>query len=124
MNQAPSGRIVHWLYAVKIKDGQLQNLKDLIVEMVRHTKANEPETLVYDWVVSADGSTGEVYERYASSEAALAHLATFNEKFADRLGTMADLARHTVYGHPSAALRQAITGSKPVYFEDVAGFKR
>ncbi len=51
-------------------------------------------------------------------------MATFNRDFAERLGTMVDLARHTVYGHPSAALKQAIAGSKPIYFEDVAGFAR
>jgi quinol monooxygenase YgiN len=124
MSQAQSGQILYWLYEVKIKDGQLQNLKDLVAEMVANTKANEPETLVYAWVVSEDGSTGEVYERYANSEAALAHLATFNKYFADRLGTMVDLARHTVYGHPSAALRKAIADSKPIYFENVAGFER
>lgn len=124
MNQAESGQIVHWVYEVTVKDGQLQNLKDLIVEMVAHTKASEPETLGYDWVVSEDGTRGQVQERYATSEAALAHLATFNRDFAERLGTMVDLARFTVYGHPSAALKQEIADSKPIYFEDVAGFER
>jgi quinol monooxygenase YgiN len=124
MNQAQSGQIVHWLYEVTIKQGQLQNLRDLIAEMVAHTKADERETLVYTCAVSRDGSTGQVYERYANSEAALAHLATFNRDFAKRLGTMVDLARHTVYGHPSDALKQAIAGSKPIYFENVAGFER
>jgi quinol monooxygenase YgiN len=124
MNQAQGGQIVHWLYEVTIKRGQLQSLKDLIAEMVARTKADEPETLIYTWVVSEDGSTGQVYERYASSVAALTHLATFNRNFADRLGTMVDLARHTVYGHPSAALKQAIADSKPIYFDNVAGFER
>lgn len=124
MNQPQSGKIVHWLYEVTVKDGQLQNLKDLIAEMVAHTKADEPETLIYSWVVSEDGSTGQVYERYTNSEAALTHVATFNRDFAKRLGSMVDLARHTVYGHPSEALKQAIAGSKPIYFENVAGFER
>jgi quinol monooxygenase YgiN len=124
MNDAQSGQLVHWVYEVTIRDGQLQNLKDLIAEMVAGTKADEPETLIYEWVVSVDGSTGQVYERYANSEAALAHVATFNRDFAERLGTMADLARHTVYGRPSPALKQAIAGSRPIYFDNVAGFER
>jgi quinol monooxygenase YgiN len=124
MNRALGGKIVHWKYEVTIKDGQLRNLKDLIAEMVERTGADEPETLIYAWVVSEGGSVGQVYERYANSEAALTHLATFNQHFADRLGTMVDLARHTVYGHPSAALKQAIAGSKPIYFDNVAGFER
>jgi quinol monooxygenase YgiN len=116
--------VVHWVYEVTIRDGQLQNLKDLIAEMVAGTKAGEPGTLLYEWVVSEDGSTGQVTERYANSKAALVHMATFTRDFAERLGTMADLARHTVYGHPSPALRQAIAGSKPIFFDDVAGFER
>ena len=124
MNQAQSGEIVHWVYEVTIKDGQLTNLKALIAEMVARTKADEPDTLVYEWAVSEDGKTGQVHERYANSKAALLHMATFTRDFAERLGTMADLARHTVYGHPTPALRQAIAGSNPIFFEDVAGFER
>jgi quinol monooxygenase YgiN len=124
VNQAQDEQIVHWLYQVTVKDGQLQNLKDLIVEMVANTEASEPETLAYSWVVSDDGTIGEVHERYANSEAALAHLATFNRDFAARLGTMVDLRSQLVYGNPSAALKQAIAGSKPVYFNPVAGFQR
>ncbi len=124
MNQARSDEVVHWVYEVTIRDGQLQNLKELIAEMVAGTKAGEPGTLLYEWVVSEDGSTGQVTERYANSKAALVHMTTFTRDFAARLGTMADLARHTVYGHPSPALRQAIAGSKPIFFDDVAGFER
>ena len=43
MNQPQSGKIVRWLYEVTVKEGQLQNLKDLIAEMVAHTKVDEPE---------------------------------------------------------------------------------
>jgi len=44
--------------------------------------------------------------------------------FAGRLGTKADLVRHPVYGHPSATLKQATAGSKPIFFDNVAGFER
>jgi quinol monooxygenase YgiN len=124
LDQAQDGQSVHWLYEVTIRDGQLQNLKDLIAEMVARTEADEPDTLSYEWVVSADGAMGQVAERYANSEAALKHLATFNRDFAARLGTMVDLVRYSVYGHPSAALKQAIAGSNPIYFDEVAGFER
>jgi len=124
MGQERSGQAVHWTYEVTIRDGELENLKGLIAEMVANTQASEPETLGYEWVVSEDCTIGQVFERYPSSEAALAHLATFNREYAARLGTMVDLARHTVYGNPSAALMEAIAGSKPVCFETVAGFER
>ena len=124
MSKAQGGPIVHWVYEVTIRDGQLQNLKDLVAEMVARTEAGEPETLAYEWVVSEDGTRGQAHERYATSEAALAHLATFNRDFAERLGTMVDFARFTIYGHASAALKQTIADSRPIYFADVAGFER
>lgn len=124
MTGSQSATMVHWVYEVTIKEGQLDNLKGLIAEMVAGTRASEPETLIYRWMVSEDGRTGQVHERYPNSEAAMVHMTTFTRDFADRLGTMADLARHTVYGRPSAALKQAIAGSNPIFFDEIAGFER
>jgi quinol monooxygenase YgiN len=115
---------VHWLLEVTVKDHQLQNLKDLIVEMADRAHANEPGTLDYMWMVSEDGSTAHVYERYKDSEAALTHLASFDQHFAQRLLTMVDPIRFTVYGSPSEALRQALAGFNPVYLPQVGGFDR
>lgn len=115
---------VHWLLEVTVKDHQLQNLKDLIVEMSDGAQAREPGTLDYLWMVSADGATAHVYERYKDSDAALTHLASFNQHFAQRFLTMVDPVRFTVYGNPTDELKQALAGFKPIYLPQVGGFAR
>ena len=115
---------VSWLFEVDIKEGQLDNLRALIREMAERTEANEPDTLNYEWSISEDGAAGQVYERYVSAEAALAHLASFNENFADRLMSMADPRRMTIYGSPTAALREEVSGIDPTYMQHVGGFAR
>ena len=51
---------------VAVKPGQLDNFRKLMDEMVELFQA-EPETLSYDWFVSADGAPFMIYERYADS---------------------------------------------------------
>ena len=115
---------VSWLFEVDIKEGQLDNLRALIHEMAERTQATEPDTLTYQWSISEDGSTGQVHEQYTNSDAALAHLATFNETFADRLMAMADPRRMTIYGNASAALKDEVSGIDPTYMNLVGGFAR
>jgi hypothetical protein len=88
------------------------------------SEANEPETLIYQWTISDDQKTAQVHERYASSEAALRHLASFNTNFADRLMALVEPTGMTVYGSLSAALRQELAGIGPVYMQVIGGFAR
>ena len=115
---------VFWTFRVAIKDGQVGKLTDLIREMSDASQANEPGTLIYQWVISDDGKSAEVHERYAGSDAALRHLASFNGNFADRLMTLVEPAGMTVHGSPSAALKKQLEGASPVYMDVVGGFAR
>lgn len=115
---------VSWLVEVAIKDGQVENLKDLIREMSDRAEANEPGTLKYEWTISDDGSTGHLYERYRDSEAAMAHVASFNENFAERFMRLVDSQRLFVYGSPNAALKQEMAAAGPVYMQQAGGFAR
>ena len=87
-------------------------------------KANEPDRLRFEWSISADCKVAQVHERYVQSDAALTHLESFNQNFADRLMTLVEPQRMTVYGSPSEALRQAIAGADPVLMESAGGFAR
>ncbi|MCP4327075.1 MAG: antibiotic biosynthesis monooxygenase [Alphaproteobacteria bacterium] len=115
---------VSWLLEMAIKDGQLENLKDLIPEMSGRAEAREPGTLAYEWTISEDGSTGHLYERYADSDAALTHIASFNEHFAERFMATVDSLRVWVYGNPSAALEREMAVMDPLYMRDAGGFTR
>lgn len=115
---------VFWRFEVAIKDGKLDELKDLIEEMSDASRANEPGTLIYQWTISDGDKAAEVHERYANSDAALGHLASFNENFADHLMALVEPTGMTVYGSPSAALRKQLEGADPVYMGVMGGFAR
>jgi len=115
---------VFWTFGVAIKNGKLDALKALIREMADASKPNEPGTLIYEWTISDDKKTAAVHERYADSDAALRHLASFNANFADRLMTLVEPTGMTVYGSPSAALKKELAGAKPVYNRVIGGFAR
>ena len=113
---------VSWTVQFAIRDGQLDNLRALIPEMAEQTKANERGTLRYQWSINEDGTVGHIHERYEDSDAALTHLATFNERYAERFMSIADSIRMFVYENPSEALMQQLAGA--VRMETAGGFTR
>ena len=54
----------------------------------------------------------------------MTHLATFGERFAARFEQVLEPVRTTVYGSPSAAVKDALSDLNPTYMELVAGFNR
>jgi hypothetical protein len=75
-------------------------------------------------VIGADGKSAQVHERYADSNAAIRHLASFNENFADRLMELVEPVGMTVYGSPSPELKEKLAGADPVYMDFIGGFAR
>lgn len=115
---------VYWMLETKIKDGQLDNLKALMAEMVEATKANEPGTLNYEWSISADEQTCYIFERYADSEATMIHLGTFGKHYAGRFMSILQPTGMTVYGSPNEAARKALKGIGGVFMTSIGGFSR
>ena len=115
---------ISWVFEIAVKEGQLENLKKLMVEMVDSTKANEPGALVYEWTLSEDGKQCHTYERYANSEETVAHLATFVEKYAGPLMETGDATRFVVYGNPSNEVKTALEGFGAAYMLPIGGFMR
>lgn len=115
---------VYWMLETKINDGQMDNLKALMAEMVEATQANEPGTLNYEWSVSADGQTCHIFERYADSEATLVHLEAFGKHFAGRFMSILQPTRMMVYGNPNEAARKALQGVGGVFMTSIGGFSR
>ena len=115
---------VHWLLELNIKEGELDNFKALMKEMVDATQANEPGTLNYEWFVSDDEKTCHMYERYVDSAATMAHLATFGQDFAERFMAALEPVRFVVYGNPNDEVRAALAGFGAVHMSQIAGFAR
>ncbi len=114
---------VSWMLMLSVKDGHHDAFRDVMEEMVASTR-NEAGALIYEWFVSDDGSSVHIYERYADSEATLAHLGAFGENFAERFFGAADPTGFHVYGNPDDATREALTGAGADFLGPFGGFAR
>ena len=117
------GDQVSWQVELAVKHGELDNFRALTEEMVESTRG-EPGVLSYERFVSTDGQVVHVYERYADSAAAVAHLRTFGRKFGRRFVGMVERKRFTVYGTPSVELRGMLDEFGATYLEPFGGFSR
>ena len=115
--------VVSWNLQMSVRDGQLDDARDLMPEMVESTRGEEG-TLGYEWFLSGDGTVCHIYERYADSDAALAHLGTFGANFAERFLTCFEPTALYVYGEPSDEAQAALDGFGAQYLGTFGGFSR
>ena len=114
---------VSWNLQLSVRDGQLNNARDLMKDMVAATQ-QEQGARQYEWFLSEDGSACHITERYADSGAALTHLATFGSRFADRFLSCFQPTALWVYGEPNAEARAALDGFGAKYLGSFGGFHR
>ncbi len=114
---------VHWMLEATIKDGQAENFKAVMQEMVEASLA-EPGTTNYEWFLKDDGKTLHVYERYVDSAAVMHHVDSFHANFADRFLAIIEPTSFICYGNPNDAARTMLDGFGAVYMNQVGGFAR
>ena len=112
---------VSWWVELAVKPGRLGALEALTGEMVESTR-QEAGVLGYARFVTDDGKFVQVYERYASSAAAVAHLRTFAATFGGRFQSMVDRKRFTVLGNPSDELKRLLDGFGATYLKPFGTF--
>ncbi len=115
---------VSWVLELQVQEGRSDELRALMEDMVSNTHSHEPGTLHYEWYMTADGRQCHLYERYADSAAALAHIHTFGAHFAGRFMSLLTPTRCTVYGSPDASVQRALSVLHPTYLGQAAGFHR
>ena len=114
---------VSWQVELTVKPGRLDDFRALTHEMVEYTKG-EDGVLVYERFISQDGKVVFVYERYANSSSAVAHLQAFGEKFGERFVDMVVRKRFTVFGRPNDALKEILDQFGAIYLHPLDGFSR
>jgi quinol monooxygenase YgiN len=114
---------VSWNLQLSVRPDRLDDARALIAEMVEATR-EEAGTLSYEWFLSGDGSVCHINERYADSEAALAHLANFGASFVDRFMGCFEPISLSIYGAPSDEARAVLDGFGASYLGSVGGFRR
>ena len=115
------GDQISWYVELAIKPGQLDNFRALTGEMVRVTR-RESGVLAYQRFVSSDSNVIHVYERYANSDAANAHLQIFIKTFADRFQRMVARTRFLVFGCPTAELKATLERFGATYLAPFGDF--
>jgi quinol monooxygenase YgiN len=115
------GDQIFWHVELAVRPGQIENFRALTGEMVESTR-DEPGVLTYERFVSDDGKFVHVYERYADSAAAVAHLRKFGKNFGERFLAMVDRTQFTVFGNPSDELRGLLDGFGVRYLRSFGDF--
>ncbi|WP_169542955.1 putative quinol monooxygenase [Sneathiella aquimaris] len=115
---------VYWIIEANVRDGKLQELKTLMQEMSSATMEDEPGALNYEWSLSEDETICHIFERYASSDAAMIHMGNFGSKFAKQFMGVLKPFRCTLYGEPSDAVCDAMKPMGYVAMKSAAGFSR
>ena len=112
---------VSWNLQLSVRDNRLDGARTLMEEMVESTR-NEKGALGYEWFLA--GNVCHLQERYADSDAVVAHLGTFGEKFAERFLQHFEPTGLWVYGEPSDEARAILDGFGAVYLGPFGGFVR
>lgn len=107
-----------------VNPGQLDAARALLAEIVANSEATEPGTLEYACSFTADGSECFVCERYADPAAALAHMATFGQRYVQRFLAALTGRSFVVSGPATPELRQALAQANPTWMELACGFRR
>ncbi len=106
-----------------ITAGQLDAFKAIASGYIAAAEANEPGTLRYQWYLNADATKCLLHEKFASSEACLAHLGNVGPTLPNLLA-LAPVTRFEVTGEPSDELKAALADLQPVYYAPMDGFDR
>jgi quinol monooxygenase YgiN len=105
-----------------VKPGRLDDLTAVMNELVESTRA-EAGTLTYAWSVSEDGTAVHLIERYTDPPAALAHLETFGNRFAERYFDAVDPTRFVVYGGDES-IAETLAAAQPLFMRPLTGLVR
>ena len=114
---------ISWQVVLTVKPGELDNFRALTREMVESTK-HESGVLIYERFVSQDERVVYVYERYADSAAAVAHLLAFAKMYGERFVNTVDRRQFTVFGEPTDTLRGILDKFGATYCRLFDGFSR
>jgi quinol monooxygenase YgiN len=93
---------------LKIRDGELENFKLQVAEIMRLTREKETKPLRYDWFLSEDGTECEVREAYADADALLGYQRQIAEPKMRLMRDFVEGHTMTFYGEPSPALAAAL----------------
>jgi quinol monooxygenase YgiN len=112
---------ISWRVELTIKPEQFSAFRSLTNEMTESTKLEEG-VLFYERFLGEDGSKVFLYERYANSEAAIAHLRGFRGKFDKAFAQLVKRDRFLVFGAPTDELKKILREFDAIFLNCIGGF--
>lgn len=102
-----------------IHEGKTEEFKKIISRCIEITKANDKNTLQYDWFFNHDETKCVVREIFKNSEAAVEHLDNLGDLI-DELLEIADYSPE-IYGSPTKDFLNAAAGFLPKLYKFYGG---
>lgn len=118
---------INVFYELEINDGQANEVREIVKQMVAFNYEGEPETLVYNVYISADEKLLTYWETHASNDAIMFHADRFaNGSYVGQILERTGAARLCFYGDTSDDMKTWATdnGFEIEYAELVDGFVR
>jgi len=116
---------IHFRAEFIIEEGKIEAYKKLVQDMSRVVKANEPDTINYQFYINREETRCIVLETYANSEAALAHnVGVASQTILPKIFSVSRISRFDVYGNPSEQLQKVLTSLGPQTYNLFTGFSR
>jgi len=114
---------ISWQVELTVEPARFDSFRALTNEMIESARL-EDGVLVYERFLSEDCRKIFVYERYANSEAAILHLRSFQDKFADSFGRLVKRERFVVFGTPDDELKRMLSGFDATFVRPMAGLSK
>lgn len=113
---------IYSIYHLSIDPAKFDDFKALISQIVEAT-SKEPDTLTYEYVVSADHRVVHIVERYRTV-GTLPHAKQTFAPYAKQFLSFATIDRLYVYGDTTAEIRETLDGFGAEYLTPFMGFSR
>eukprot|EP00036_Acanthoecidae_sp_10tr_P010623 CAMPEP_0182915766 /NCGR_PEP_ID=MMETSP0105_2-20130417/529_1 /TAXON_ID=81532 ORGANISM="Acanthoeca-like sp., Strain 10tr" /NCGR_SAMPLE_ID=MMETSP0105_2 /ASSEMBLY_ACC=CAM_ASM_000205 /LENGTH=304 /DNA_ID=CAMNT_0025052655 /DNA_START=911 /DNA_END=1822 /DNA_ORIENTATION=+ len=106
--KVPKSSDVWWTVEFTVNEGKLADFKSVIAEIAGYERGI-PGSLQWEcYFADGEEKKGIFHERYVDADAALAHLANFGEKIAERFMPTCTPTSLKVYGPTTEELRKAL----------------
>ena len=113
---------IYSIYHLAIAPADFDAFEQLIQPIVAATR-EEPDTMIYEYVVNADHTVVHIIERYRT-KGLLSHVEQTFAPFAERFLKLATMKKLFVYGDPTPEIRAKLDGFGAEYLTPFAGFSR
>jgi quinol monooxygenase YgiN len=112
---------IYWIVTCSVRPGKFEEFKGVVKPLVAATRA-EQGSIAYDYSVTEDESTVQIYEMYRDSAAVVRHVTEVFSQFADDFDACVSLDSFVVYGWPDDSARKILDGFGSVYLTPFEGF--